>query len=151
MQSATQITDNLRANLQDPRTHGICLFIERLVKRQKPEIGLPVYRIIDRTTGLEVKTVDEFIAALDPATLDQSYPYGGERLSGDRVTGYELVVENLEVRFNIYSDEDLQFSDHSNFFGDFGSIYRFCFYMAYMNDMDTDLQVKISSVRLITW
>ena len=149
MQTIEQIRTGLVANLGDLRMHSICLYITDLIQRAKPEVTVPTYRITNVTSGITIQSIDQFKAAIVAATLKQSYPYQGEKLSNDRVVGYNLVPTNLQVRFNIHSEEDLLFAQHQNYFSDFGSVYNFSFLMAYMNDGDSVIPVKISSVRLI--
>ena len=149
MQTKAQIAANVKANLADPRMHGICLFIDALIKRNKPEIGLPVYRITNKVTGTPITSVADFIAAVSADHLTHSYPFQGERNNSDRVTGYSVVLTNMTVEFDVNSKEDLFFTDQYNYFADFGRLYNFSFHMAYLNDADTELPVKTASVRLV--
>ena len=149
MQTIEQIKTGLVANLNDPRMHGICLFINDLVTRKRPEVTVPTYRVMNTTTSSLITNVDGFIAAIAANTLVQSYPYQGGKLSNDRVTGYTLRPSNLQVKFSIHSKEDELFADGQNYFADYDATYNVQFMMAYMNDGDTGVPVKISSVRLV--
>lgn len=149
MQTKAQIANNIKNNLADERVHGICLFIDAFIKRNKPEIGLPVYRITNKVTNTPIKSVAEFIAAISPDHLTQSYPFQGERNTSDRITGYSVVLTNMVVEFNINSKEDLLFSDQHNCFANYDRFYNFSFHMAYLNDADDVMPVKISSTRLV--
>lgn len=148
MQTRAQVTTNLKDNLADERMHGICLFIDSLIKRNNPEIGVPVYRVKNKVTGNPITSVADFIAAISPDHLAQSYPFQGDRNSTERVTGYIVIPTNMIVEFNINSKEDLFYCDQYNFFADFGRLYNFSFHMAYLNDADPSLAVKVTSVRL---
>lgn len=150
MQTNAQVASNIKNNLADERMQGICLFIDSFIKRNKPEIGIPVYRIKNKTTGNFITSIAEFIAAVSGDALKQEYPFQGERASGDRVTGYNVTLTNLELTFNIHSKEDEFFTNHYNYFADYDRPYQFSLYMAYVNDADTALPVKISSIRLVT-
>lgn len=143
MQTPAQITTLLKANLNDVRMHSTCLFLKDLIERKNPEPGVNRYRIKNIATSTFIESVDAFIAAIDSSFIMQSYPYAGERLSGDRVTGFEITPMNLVVEFHKDSGEDDRY--HS------GPVYLglVTFYMAYMNDMDNTVPLKISSVRLV--
>ena len=148
MQTKAQVAANLKDNLADKRMHGICLFIDSLIERNNPEIGIPVYRIKNKITGNPITSVADFISAISGDHLTQSYPFQGERNNTDRVTGYIVTLTNMVLEFDINSQEDLFYSNHYNFFADFGRLYNFSFHMAYLNDADPTLAVKTTSVRL---
>jgi hypothetical protein len=149
MQTIQQVTAGLLTNLSDPRMHSICLYINDLITRQAPEVTVSTHRVWNTTTNVAVQNFEQFRSAIVAQSMLQAHPYQGEKISNDRVMGYTLVPTNLEVRFNIHSEEDLRFSQHQNYFADFNSTYRFSFLMAYMNDADQAVPLKISSVRLI--
>lgn len=149
MQTIEQVTDNLKANLDDPRMHAMCLFIDSLIKRPSEDDQFSVFRIYNVAASFEIETIEDFIENINHNFVIQSYPFSGERLGGDRVTGYNLTLSNLEVRFDHNSADDVEYSKQSNFFGDYGCVYLFSFYMAYMNDNDIVLPLKISSIKLI--
>lgn len=149
MWTPTQIAQNLKDNLDDPRMLSAALFIQDLLERKAPEVNIPQWRITNAATQTPIKSVAEFITSVDSTKLQVSYPYQGERFSGDRVTGYELIPTNIELRFHLYSEEDKQFALKYSFFSECDVVYQFCFYMAYMNDSDTALPLKISSLRIV--
>ena len=149
MWTPTQIAQNLKANLDDPRMLSAALLIQDLLERQAPEVGVPQWRMTNTATQMPIKSVAEFIAAVDATQLQSSYPYQGERFNGDRVSGYELTPLNIALRFHLNSEEDKQFALKYSFFSECDVVYRFCFYMAYMNDSDAALPLKISSVRIV--
>lgn len=143
MFTQAQLVTTIKSALGDNRMHGICLFIQDLLERKNPEVGVPKYRIKNKIGGADIKTVAEFIAAIDASYIEQSYPYQGERFSGDRVTGFNLMPMNLQVLFDNVSQEDNFYSPG----GDFK--YVLCFYVAYMNDGDSTVPMKVSGVRLL--
>lgn len=149
MQTPQQIATALVVNLNDLRMHGICLYIDALLARQSTEPTVPAYRVYNTENLTFVENITQFKNAIVATSLKQIAPFSGDRLSSDRVMGYNVVPTNLQVRFSIYSKEDERFSDQQNYFASDGATYNFQFFMAYMNDGDADVPMKISSIRLI--
>lgn len=148
MQDIATVVTNIKTNLRDLRMQGIALFINDLIARSSPEVGVPRYRITSKSTGAVIESFDQFIDAVTPTNARQSYPYTGERLSSDRVVGYYVLLRDLEVRFNSVSGDDIELGRVSNLRFE-NNVYYPAFYMAYLNDADPDLPVKITSVRLL--
>lgn len=149
MQTTEQIKTALVANLNDLRMHGICLYINDLITRQTPESTVPAYRIYNKANNSFIENITQFKTAIVASQLKQIAPFLGERLSNDRVMGFNVVPTNLELVFSIHSKEDVRFSDQQNYFSDYGAVYNFQFFMCYMNDGDEIVPVKVSSVRLV--
>lgn len=151
MQTAAQVVDNIKLNLSDLRMQGVCLFIQAFIER-KVDVGGPIarYRIFDEASGVFVTSVDEFITSLRGDSVVMSYPFGSARFDTDRVVGYNVRIENLHVRFDANSTEDAAFDEIYGFHHRPDATYKFQFYMAYMNDGDTNMEVKISSIRLVS-
>lgn len=146
MQTKTQVLNNVLANLADERTHSASLFLERLISRDFYGSGIERYRVKNLKTGGYVTDVAGLISAMAVDSITVSYPFASAQLLADRVTGYNVKFDNLEVSFTDYSDEDQLFTE---LFGDTDTTYRLQFHMSYLNDNDPSLQVKLCNVRLV--
>ena len=146
MQTKTQVLNNVLANLADERTHSASLFLEKLISRDVYGSGIERYRIKNLTTGTYITTVPEAVSALTVAGITVTYPFASAQLLADRITGYNVRVDNLEVTLLPYSDEDELFTE---LFGSTSTTYRLQFHMSYLNDNDPALQVKLCNVRLV--
>lgn len=145
MITTARMKDLLVLNLRDERMTSTALFIQELLQRREHGGGIEQYRIYNTTTGLPVTSLEQFIAEIDPAHIQMSYPYEGERLQTDRVTGFWVRLGNFEVRWDHMAQSDRRFSSmydltHQRYF-------QLC--MVYMNDGDEVLPLKISYVKLI--
>lgn len=136
----------IQLNLRDERATASALFIRGLLARKKHGSGIEQYRIRNTSTGQWITTLDEFINQLEADKLFLSYPYEGEKLQGDRVTGFLVTVDHYEVVWNKVARSDDPFSG----IFDLGSQKFFQFYLIYMNDGDVDLPLKISYTKLVS-
>lgn len=152
MQTLAQVVDNIKLNMADPRMQGICLFVQAFLERKNIDVGgpIPQYRVLDQATGSTVTTVNAFIAALRGDAVTVSYPFGSARFETDRVVGYTVRIDNLRVKFNEHSVDDAVFDEIYGFHHNPDAVYKFQMHMAYMNDGDPDIPVKISNIRLVS-
>lgn len=137
----------LRANLTDDRMYGVQLFIERLLKRTRHGDGIAQYRIVDTTNASDITSLADFSNAIAEANVVPAFPWNGEGMSSDRVVGFDVLLKNLEVNFHPLSAEDEVFSRQY----DFGQMqkYQFMLHVAYMNDGDEVLPLKVYWIRLV--
>lgn len=149
MLTPAQIVTNVKDNLADSRMLGIWLFIDTILKRPNAEDKITQYRVTNKVTGAKVETMAQFIAAMSGDHCTISYPFFGVQLQTDRVTGYNVVLNNLEVRFNPLAKDDAVFDEMYGFHTNSATPRLFQFHMAYLNDGDTVRPVKICNVRLI--
>lgn len=140
-----RIKQLLELNLRDERMTASALFIQTLIERKNHGGGIERYRIKNTVTGQWVTSVEEFITQLDANEIKLSYPFEGEKLQGDRVTGFLVDLTNFEVQWNHHSISD---RPHLTFF-DIGSQKYFQFYLIYMNDGDEVIPLKISYTKLV--
>lgn len=141
-----RVKELLQLNLRDERMTASVLFIKGLIARKKHGAGIEQYRILNKTTGQWITTVDQFIDQLQADKLFLAYPYEGEKLQGDRVTGFLVTLDNYEIVWNNVARSDDLFSG----IFDLGSQKYFQFYLIYMNDGDLDLPLKISYTKLVS-
>lgn len=137
----------LQSNLADNRMYGVQLFIENLLKRNKYGDGIEQYRITNLTTAAKITTIAEFSAAIEAASVKPVFPYTNEGMSSDRVVGFDVYLENIEVEFNSNSTEDSFFSQFFDF--DKKKKFKFLMHVGYMNDGDEVVPLKVYYVRLI--
>lgn len=149
MLTKADVVANLKLNLDDPRMHGICLFIDKLIRRENPEPTITAYRVMNKDTNTLVNSFSEFVSGINAAGISMSYPFGVVQLTTDRVTGYNVVVDNLHLNFNPRAKDDEVFDEMFGFHSNPTRPYKFSFHMAYLNDADAALEVKICNVRLI--
>ena len=149
MQTNAQIVASLKQSLADIRSFAISLFIKEMLERKNPKTGIAKYRIKNKTTGVDVTTVDAFIAAITDAEVEVKYPFGSIAHQTDRITGFNVIVNNLEARFTIKSEDDFINGEFIGAFVEDNAPVRFQFHMAYLNDGDTDLPLKVINVRLV--
>lgn len=145
MITKARVKELLQLNLQDERATATALFIQNLIQRKSHGSGIAQYRIINTLTDQWITSLDEFISTIDAESLFLSYPYEGERLSGDKVTGFLVTIDHYEVLWDTNSKSDKDFG--SAF--DLNSQKLFQFYLVYMNDGDLDVPLKVSYVKLV--
>lgn len=145
MITSTRLKELLTLNLNDERMTSSVLFIKNLIAREIHGSGIEQYRIKNLVTGEWVASIEEFIAGLDETQLEMRYPYEGERLQTDRVTGFLVNLNHYEVVWGPTGLSDRPFSGRF----DFDSQVRFQFMLIYMNDGDETLPLKISYVKLV--
>lgn len=150
MQTASQVVDNIKLNMADPRMQGICLFVQEVLERKNFISPIKRYRVVDQASGNSITSVTEFIAALRGDAVTMSYPFKGARFDTDRITGYNVRVENLHVVFDPYAEDDAMFDELYGFSHRAGTVFKFQLYMAYLNDADPDMEVKICNIRLVS-
>lgn len=138
----------VKTNLADVRMYAIQLFIENLLERRNYPDGVPRYRLTDLNTGQPIVDIAGFINAVTGSSIKTSYPYNGDGLQTDRITGFFVTLTNIEVQFLQYSESDLFFSQYYDFTNDNRNKYHISFYMGYVNDSDTQLPLKTQYVRL---
>ena len=146
MITPARLKELLTLNLRDERMTSAALFIQNLIARDRYGSGIEQYRIKNLLTGEWVTSLEQFILQLDESKIRLEYPYEGERLQTGRVTGFVIRLDQYEVQWGVRTFSDQRFS---NFF-DFETQRHFQFMMAYMNDGDEALPVKISFVKLIS-
>ena len=146
MITPARVKELLTLNLRDERVTSAALFIQNLIARDRYGSGIEQYRIKNLLTGKWVTSLEQFILQLDESKIRLEYPYEGERLQTDRVTGFVIRLDQYEVQWGVRTFSDQRFS---NFF-DFETQRHFQFMMAYMNDADEALPLKISFVKLIS-
>ena len=145
MITVERVKELLDLNLRDERMAASALFISQLVARKRFGSGIEQYRIKNIVTDTWITSLEEFITQIDPAQLYLSYPYQGEKLQGDRVTGFMVTLDNLKVVWDSNARSDFPFTG----IYDFKSQNTFQFYLAYMNDGDLEVPLKISFLKLI--
>lgn len=145
MISKERVKELLQLNLRDERITSAALFISNIVQRKTYGSGVEQYRIKNTLTGQWVTSLDEFINSISQDDVFLSYPYEGERLAGDKVTGFLATIDHFEVIWNPESKSD---KDFASFF-DLKTQKLFQFLMVYMNDGDTTLPVKATYVKLV--
>lgn len=142
-----EIVSTIQANLSDKRMYGIQLFIERLLTRTHYGNGIEQYRVRNKTTNALITNLAGLSAAIAADKITASFPYNGEGMSSDRVVGFDVTLSNLQVEFSPHADDDAFFSQYYSF--DKGQKYGFMFHIAYMNDGDETVPLKVYYVRLV--
>ena len=145
MITKARIKQLLQQNLRDERMTAAALFINTLIERKHHGSGIEQYRIKNKITDAWVTSLEEFITGIDETKIHMEYPYEGEKLQGDRVTGFLVTLDQYEVYWNVESKSDRPLSG----FFDFGSQKHFQFYLIYLNDIDEALPLKISYTKLV--
>jgi hypothetical protein len=145
MITKARVKELLQLNLRDERASAIAFFINNLVQRKVHGSGIEQYRIKNTLTGTWVTSLDEFIDTIDADNLFLSYPYEGERLQSDKVTGFLVTIDHFEVVWDINSKSDKEFAS----FFDLSSQKLFQFLLIYVNDGDTVVPLKTSYVKLV--
>ena len=140
-----RIKQLLELNLRDERMTASALFIHTLIERKVHGGGIERYRIKNKTTGQWVTSVEQFIAEIDETQIKLAYPFEGEKLQGDRVTGFLVDLSNFEVQWHYEAKSDRPFLT----FFDVGTQRYFQFYLIYMNDGDEIIPLKISYTKLV--
>lgn len=135
----------LQLNLRDERVTSAVLFIQTLIERKNYGGGIERYRIKNKTTGNWVTSVEEFIDQIDANHIKMAYPYEGEKLQGDRITGFLVDLTNFEVQWTYESPADRPFLT----FFDVACQRYFQFYLTYLNDGDEVIPLKISYTKLV--
>lgn len=135
----------LQTNLRDERMTSSALFINTLIERDQHGSGIERYRIKNTTSGEWVTSIEQFVDEIDAGSIRLEYPYEGERLQSDRVTGFLVCLDNFKVEWSFAAKSDKPFAS----FFDMTSQVKFMFFICYMNDGDTDVPLKISSTKLV--
>ena len=146
MLTNSDIVQILKDNLADERMFAHALMISQLSSREAAESTIEQKRFFDTKTAAFVGDMTGYLAALDSNELRVEYPWEGERLSGDRCTGFYVTPTNIEVVFNDCSIHDAFFD---NLGYDLKCRWNIMFYVCYMNDADTSMALKISWTKLI--
>lgn len=140
----TQLKSVLDANFADMRSTAILLFVRDLLERKQHGGGIAQYRVTNNLTNTKITTVDEFIAAIDTASLKMNYYRSAEKMGGDRIHPFTAVVDNLDVEINDFSDED---SVYSTSYGKGNK--KVMFLINYLSDADGALPLKIFEIKLV--
>ena len=135
----------IQLNLRDERMTSSALFVGRIIERRKHGAGVDQYRIKNLVTGEFITSLDEFIDQIDESKLHLTFPYEGERLQTDRVTGFLVTLDQYEVQWSRVAEADKTFSS----IFDINSQKHFQFCLVYMNDGDEELPLKISYPKLV--
>lgn len=142
--SQTELKDILDKNFADMRSTAILLFVRDLLERRKHGGGIEQYRLTNKLTNTKITTVDEFIAAIDVDSLKMSYYRFADKMSGDRTHPFAVTVENIEVEFLKFSEED---AAYTSTYGVTASRVRFL--INYLSDADPDLPLKVFEIKLV--
>ena len=145
MITKARVKELLQINLRDERMSAIAFFINNLIQRKTHGSGIEQYRIKNTLTGQWVTSLEDFIAQIDAENLFLSYPYEGERLQSDRVTGFLATIDHYQVLWDNNAKSD---KDFASFF-DLSSQRFFQFFLVYMNDGDTEVPLKASYIKLV--
>lgn len=146
MLSNSDIVQILKDNLADERMFAHALMISQLSSRKATESTIEQKRLYDTKASAFVADMTGYLAALDADELRVEYPWEGEKLSGDRCTGFYVTPTNIEVVFNDRSIHDVFFSRLGY---DLTRRWNIMFYVCYMNDADPVMSLKISWVKLV--
>ena len=142
----SDIVQILKDNLADERMFAHALMISQLASRDDAEDTIEIKRIFDTKTNAFVDDLAGYLLALDSDELRLEYPWIGEKVGGDRCTGFYVTPTNLEVVFNEWSRYDVFFSDLGY---DLNRRWNIMFYVVYMNDADPNMTLKISWTKLV--
>lgn len=140
--TSQQVKDILVQNFADIRITSITLFLEKLIERKSFSEGIEQYRITDSVTNSKVTSLTDFIAKLDPGTLNTDYFYDIAVQGNGHVHPLAVVPTNFKVELTEHSEEDVLFTRR------YGKVSRICFIVNYLSDGDTELPMKILDVRL---
>lgn len=142
--TSAQLKDVLDKNFADIRTTSILLFVRDLLERKTHGGGIQQYRLKNKATDAYITTVDEFIAAIDADSLKMTYYRFSEKMGGDRIHPFAVIVDNIEVELTEHSEED------SNYTVTFGmKANRVMFLLNYLSDADPELPLKVFEIRLV--
>lgn len=142
--SNDQLKEVLDQNFADIRCTSILLFLRDLVARKVHGGGIEQYRLINTDTDTRITSVDEFIAAIDADKLKMSYYRFAEKMGGDRVHPFAVIIDNIAVELTPHSDEDAMYvSTYGR------EATRVMFLVNYLSDADPDLPLKIFEIRLV--
>ena len=150
MQTKAQVVAALKANLADPRCMAICLFIEEMLERKNAKASIPRWRVKNKLTNTDITSVGDVIAAIIADHVTLKYPFGTIVHQTDRVTGYNVRATNIEVTFMERAEDDFINGEFLGGNSAVGSVFNFQFHMAYLNDADSDMPVKVVSIRLVS-
>lgn len=139
-----QLKDVLDANFADIRCTSILIFLRDLLERKKHGAGIEQYRVKNLTTGNWITSLEDFASLIDADKLKMSYWRAAEKMGGDRIHPFAVMIDNFEVMLDKNSDED------ANFIITYGSTpNRIMFLMNYLSDTDPALPLKIYEIKLV--
>ena len=150
MLTKAQVATIIKNNLQDIRLFATHLYINNVIERPTYGNGIERYRIKDTVTDTFVTDYTGFVNSVNGDNIRVEYPYNGERLSGDRCTGFLVTTTNLKAVFTNKARSDDYFSNFLNYSEGGSKGHNFQFYVAYMNDGDEVLPLKISWVKIVS-
>lgn len=145
-----QLVDVIKANYNDDRMYGACLFIEEVHKRKTFGSGISQYRMT--ATGAMpsvITSLASYMAALSATGIRPEFPHFSEKLTSDRTASFLVTVTNVEVTFHQNSKSDLAFANIVDFGQDPEARYNVQYMIGYMNDADAALPLKIIWQRLV--
>lgn len=149
----TQLVQLLKDNLADSRIYPIRLFLEDLVERKVILDGVEKYRMYTLTPSLVpgeeptrtyITSIEGFLASITEEGITPGYPYFTYKPHSNMTTPLSVDVTNIHVEISHYTEEDNKYvqmwgskiTKHVNFI------------LAYTNDNDTTLPLKIVNVIL---
>ena len=147
MITKAELAARVRSNLTDARILSTQLFIYNLLERGDAGPEVPRWRA--RCGGVDVTSLDDFVSNVTEANISVQYPYDGERFNNDRVTGVEVTVTGITVSANENSTHDAGLFALLKLPLKHEQLWNVNFFIAYMNDGDEVLPLKIANVRLV--
>lgn len=135
MSIKTDLIGDLKKSLKDSRCARGILYLEEILER-KFEDGDIEYRMLDRDYN-EVKTVDDVIGLISEEDVRFTLPVTRVRRYTNDATSVRLVLTNLFVNIKRIKEDEVLARTH--FFG----LYHPTFTLAYQNDNDSDLKMKL--------
>lgn len=145
MITKAQMKQVISDNLEDIRIVSIQLFLEKLLVRTKFVTGTSQYRLTKKSDGTPITTIAEFEAAIDANSLIMRPMMNTEKMSGDRVRPFEVIIDNIVVTLDttLYPEDEFWtrlFGNNSN---------RILFVVNYVSDADAVLPLKLLDMKLI--
>ena len=143
MSSKSKVKNALITSLNSDYALVINLFLEGLIERKVFGDGLEQYRVYDKNADKFITSKDELIAAISEDRIEYGEVKESGNTSGEYIIPVYVIPTNLSVTLNRHSNEDYRYLSK---FGDSSAI---CFYMTYMNDLDTTFPLKVFNVKLV--
>ena len=142
--TSAQLKDVLDQNFADIRSTSILLFVRDLLTRKQHGGGIEQYRLTNKKDNTKITTVDQFIAAIDTDSLSMSYYRFAEKMGGDRIHPFAVLVNNIDVEMDVNADED------ANYISQYGKgNKKIMFLINYLSDADPALPLKIFEIKLV--
>ena len=138
----TEVKDVIVKNFADIRISAIVLFVNKLIDRGPVIEGIEQYRIKDEATGKRIKSLDEFLAAIDPNNLTVEYYRYSDKMTGDRTHPVCVTLNNITIELDSSTREDVWFAGYAR------GTYKLMFLINYISDSDDVLPLKIFEVKL---